>query len=197
MPGPSEPPKRKKSSTRKVQTVALALPGEAVPEPLATPTARPTKKCVSPGYMRVSLIIGKHSRYFDRNGPGIGLGLMELPSTDSQPSRLIVINTSAQGLAAQAGVEIRDTLITIAGHDVATELENSKARVNALLVALGGASDLEVVVERKDTRSSVPRAAQHGEATGESLHSPHVLPVSDELQASAPASYNVTVMDAA
>ena len=45
---------------------------------------------------------------------------------------------------------------SIAGHDVATELENSKARVNALLVALGGANDLEVIVERKAARSSVP-----------------------------------------
>ena len=148
MPGPRTPPTRK-SSTRKVtkvKTVALARPGEATPE---TPNVRPTKTSVSPGYKRVTLTIGKDSKYFENKGPGIGLALLELPGTSLMPSRLIVINTSVAGLAAKAGLEVRDQLITIAGHDVATELENSKARVNALLVALGGANHLEVVVERK------------------------------------------------
>jgi hypothetical protein len=195
MPGPRTPPTRK-SSTRKVtkvKTVALARPGEVTPE---TPNVRPTKTSVSPGYKRVTLTIGKDSKYFESKGPGIGLALLELPGTSLMPSRLIVINTSEAGLAAKAGLEVRDQLITIAGHDVATELENSKARVNALLVALGGANHLEVVVERKDPRSPVNRAAQHGEASGQLVYSPYESPVGDELQVS-PQSYNVTtVVDA-
>lgn len=171
-------PARKKLGKHKVPTVvALAQPGETTPDAVAR-----TKKLVSPGYARETLVIPKDPCYFDNKAPGIGLGLMELPSTNSMPSRLIVINTSSTGLAAQAGLEIRDQLISVAGHDVATELENSKARVNALLIALGGASDLEVIVERKAARNSAP--SQHADArvdapSGAALASPSELPLGE------------------
>ena len=139
----------KKHKTKKtvltMATIPVAGPGENKAK------TSQGEGVVMPGYSTMTFTILKDAECSTRDGPSIGLALMELPATISAPARLIVINTGAEGLAAQAGLKIRDQLVSIAGHDVATELQNSKTRVNALLVALGGVNDLEFVVLRKQS----------------------------------------------
>lgn len=87
---------------------------------------------------------------------GMGVSLMELPATASMPARLLVINCSATGLAAKAGIQPHDELKAVGGRDVAADLRCSKRETEKYLATALG--DIEFTISRKANRVPSPRS---------------------------------------